>query len=83
MTNQQILPESLAPTTEPESINASNTQEETIDRDQLDTRHSNSEDLHRPHHFPQQVSDHSPEDNSTGQQQVTSTEHNVFDKIPQ
>ena len=24
-----------------------------------------------------------PEDNSTGQQQVTSTEHNVFDQIPQ
>ena len=68
---------------EPESIDASNTQEETTDRDQLDTRHSNSEDPHRPCNFPQQVSDHSSEDNSTGQQQVTSTEHNVFDEIPQ
>ena len=37
---------------EPESIDASNTQEETTDRDQLDTRHSNSEDPHRPHNFP-------------------------------
>ena len=33
---------------EPEFIDATNTQEETTDRDQLDTRHSNSEDLHRP-----------------------------------
>ena len=40
---------------EPESIDASNTQEETTDRDQLDTRHSNSEDPHRPCNFPQQV----------------------------
>ena len=68
---------------EPESIHASNTQEETTDRDQLDTRHSNSEEPHRLCNFPQQVSDHSPEDNPTGQQQVASTEHNVFDKIPQ
>ena len=67
----------------PESTDASNTQEESKDRDQLDTRHSNSEDPHRPCNCPQQVSDHSPEDNSPGQQQVTSTEHNIFDKIPQ
>ena len=68
---------------EPESIDATNTQGETTDRDQLDTRHSNSEDHQRPHNFPKQVSDHSPEDNPTGQQQVTSTEHNVFNEIPQ
>ena len=68
---------------EPESIDASNTQEETTDRDQLDTRHSNSGDPHRPCDFSQQISDHSPEDNFTGQQQVTSTEHNIFDEIPQ
>ena len=37
---------------EPESINASNTQEETTDKDQLDTRHSTSEDAHRPCNFP-------------------------------
>ena len=36
---------------EPESIDASNTQKETTDRDLLDTRHSHSEDPHRPHNF--------------------------------
>ena len=68
---------------EPESADASNTQEETTDRDQPDTRHSNSEDSYRPHNFSQQISDHMPEDNFIGQQQANSTEHNVFDKIPQ
>ena len=37
---------------EPESIDASNTQEETTDREQIDTRHSNSEDPHRPCNSP-------------------------------
>ena len=73
----------LFTSTEPESIDASNTQEETTDRDQLDTRHSSSEDSHSPCNFPQQISDHSPEDNFTGQQQITSTDNNVFDEIPQ
>ena len=68
---------------EPEFIDASNTQEETTDRDQLDTRHSNSEDPQRLCNFPQQISDYSPEENFTGQQQVTSTDNNVFDEIPQ
>ena len=68
---------------EPESVNASNKQEKTTDRDQLDTRHSNSGDSHRPCNFPQQISDHLPEDNFTGQQQATSTDNNVFDEIPQ
>ena len=36
-----------------------------------------------PHNISQQISDHSPEDNFTGQQQVTSTDNNVFDEIPQ
>ena len=35
------------------------------------------------HNFSQHISDHSPEDNSTGQQQDISTEHSIFDKIPQ
>ena len=68
---------------EPESTNASNTQEESTDRDQLDSRHSNSEDPQRPHNFSKQVSDHLPEDDSTGQQQGISTEHSIFDEIPQ
>ena len=67
----------------PESADATNIQEETTDRDQLDTRHSNSEDPHRPHNFSQQISDHSLEDNFTGQQEFASTGHNVFDEIPQ
>ena len=57
---------------EPESADAPNTQEETTDRDQLDTRHSNSEDSHRSRNPSQQISDYSHEDNFTGQQQVTS-----------
>ena len=61
---------------EPESIDASNTQEETTDRDQLNTRHSNSKEPHMPHNFSQHISDHSLEVNFTGQQQVVSTEHN-------
>ena len=64
-----------------ESIDASNTQEETTDRDQFDTGHSNSEDSHRPGNFPQQISDHLSEDNFVGQQQVTSTD-NISDEIP-
>ena len=67
----------------PKSADATNTQEETADGDQLDTRHSNSEDPHRPCNFSQHISDHSVEDNFTGQQQVASTGHNIFDKIPQ
>ena len=61
----------------PKSVDASNTQEEITDRDQFDTRHSTSEDSHRPCSLPQQVSDHPPEDTPTGQQQATSTEYNT------
>ena len=50
---------------EPEFVDASNTHEETTDREKLDTRHSNSEDPHRSHNSPQQISDHSPADNFT------------------
>ena len=55
----------LCTSPEPESVDASNMQEETTDRDQLDTRHSNSENPHRPYDFSQQISDHSSEDNFT------------------
>ena len=37
---------------EPESTDATNTQEETADKDQFDTGHSNSEDPERPHNPP-------------------------------
>ena len=66
---------------EPESVDATNTQEETTDRDQPDTRHSNLEDCHRPCNLSQQIPDHLPQDYFTGQQQVTTTEHNVLDEF--
>ena len=68
---------------DPETVDASNTQEEIADRDQFDTRHSTAEDPNRPHNLPKKISDHSPEDTLTGQQQVVSTEYNIFDEIPQ
>ena len=61
---------------------SSNTQEETTDRVQFDTGHSNSEDSHRPGNFPQQISDHPSEDNFVGQQQVTSIDNNISNEIP-
>ena len=73
----------LFTSTEPESLDASNTLDKTADRDQLDTKHSSSEDSHRPCNFPKQISVHLPEDNFTAQQQVASTDNNVSDEIPQ
>ena len=52
---------------EPESIDATSTQEETTDSDQFNTGHSNSEDSHSPGSFPQQISSH-PSDNSFAEQ---------------
>ena len=66
----------------PESIDATNTQEETAESDQFNTGHSNSEDSHRPANSPQQISDHPSDDNFTGQQQVTSIHNNISDEIP-
>ena len=72
----------LFTSSEPESIDASNTQEQTTNREQLDTRHYSSEDSHRPSNFPQQISDHPPEDNFAEQQEFTSTDNNILDEIP-
>ena len=68
---------------EPESANATNTQEETTARHQLDTTHSNSEDSHRSPNFSHQIPAYSFEDNFTGQQQGASTENNVYNNISQ
>ena len=46
-----VLVHELFTSPESESADATNTQEETTDRDQLDTRHSNSEDPNRPCNF--------------------------------
>ena len=59
-----------------ESVDASN-------RDWHDTSHPTTEDSHRPHNLPQQVSDHPLADIPTAPQQATTTEHDAFDKIPQ
>ena len=67
---------------EPESIDATKTQEEAADSNQFNTEHSNSEDSHRPGNSPQHISDHPSKDNLTGQQQVTSIHNNISDEIP-
>ena len=66
----------------PESIDATNTQEEAADSDQFNTGHSNLEDSHRPGNFPQQISDHLSDNNFTGQQEVTSIHNTISDEIP-
>ena len=43
---------------QPESIDATSTQEEAADSDQFNTGHSNSEDSHRPGNSPKQIPDH-------------------------
>ena len=50
---------------DPESVDASNTQDEIADRDWLNTSHPTPEDSHRPHNLPQQVPDHPSVDTST------------------
>ena len=67
---------------EPESIDATSTQEEATDSDQFITGHSNSEDSHRPGSFSQQISNH-PSDNSfTKQKQISPIHDNILDEIP-
>ena len=60
---------------------ASNTQEENTDWDQANTGHNNSEGPHWSPSLPQQISDHSPEDNFT--RQHTPADDNIFEEIPQ
>ena len=67
---------------EPESIDATSTQEEATDSDQFNSGHSNSEDSHRPSSILQQISNH-PLDNSFAEQQQISPVHdNISDEIP-
>ena len=66
----------------PESIDATNTKEETADSDQFITGHSNSDDSYRPGNSLQQISHHPSEDNFARQQQVTSIHNNSSDEIP-
>ena len=68
---------------EPESVNASNTQEETTDRNQFDTRHSNSEDplglAISPNKFQTIHLKIISQDNNRSPQETTM----VFNEIPQ
>ena len=67
----------------PESINATSTQKEAADSDQLNTGHSNSEDPHRPGNFPQQIPDHPSDYSFARPQQVPSLHNSISDEIPQ
>ena len=64
---------------DPESVDASNTQEEIADRDQLNTSHPSSEDSHRPHNLPPT----SFRPSACRYFHRGTTGHNPFDKIPQ
>ena len=67
---------------EPESIDATSTQEEAADSDQPNTGHSNSEDPHRPGNSPQKIPDHPSDDSFARPQQVPSLHNSILDEIP-
>ena len=67
---------------EPESIDATNAQEEATDSDQSNTGHSILKDSHRSGYSFQLIPDH-PSDCSFGEQQQTPSIHNsISDEIP-
>ena len=61
---------------EPELGDATNFQEETPDRDPLNTTYTNSEESHGHDNFSQHIPNHTPVQYSTGQHQITSR-HNI------
>ena len=65
---------------EPESIDATSTQEEAADSDQFNTGHSNLEDSHRPSSSPQQISNHLSDDSFAQQQQISSIHDSILDE---
>ena len=67
---------------EPESADATNFQEETTDRDPLDTTYNNSEESHWHDNFSQHISNHTPVHHSTGQHQITSRHTVNSEEIP-
>ena len=66
-----------------ELVNATNFQEETTDRDPLDTTYNNSEESHGHDNFSQHISNHTPVHHSTGQHQITSRHAIDSEEIPQ
>ena len=67
---------------EPESIDATSTQEEAADRFRFNTGHSNSEDSQRPCNSPQQIPDHLSDNSFARQQQVSSLHDSISGEIP-
>ena len=67
---------------DPESIDATNIQEEAADSDHFNTGHSNLEDSHRPGNSPQEIPDHPSDDSFAGQQQIPSLHDSILDEIP-
>ena len=67
----------------PELADATNFQEETFDRDPLDTAYNNSEESHGYDNFSQNVPNHTPIQHSMGQHQITSRHTINSEEIPQ
>ena len=67
---------------EPELSDSTNFQEETTDRDPLDTTYNNSEESHGHDNFSQHISNHTPVHYSMGQHQITSRHNIDSEEIP-
>ena len=67
----------------PELPKTTNFQEETTDRDPLDTTYNNSEESHGHDKFSQHISNHTPVHHSMGPHQITSRHSNNSEEIPQ
>ena len=72
----------LFTSSEPESIDATSTQEEAADSDQFNTGHSNLEDSDRPCNSPKQIPDHPSDYSFAEQQQISSIYDSTSDEIP-
>ena len=66
-----------------EQADATNSQEETNDRDSLDTTYNNLEESHGHDNFSQHILNHTPVHHSTGQHQITSRDTSDSEEIPQ
>ena len=68
---------------EPEIADTTNFQEETTDRDPLDTTYNDSEESHGHDNFSQHISNRTPVHHSMGQCQITSRHTSHSEEIPQ
>ena len=67
---------------EPELADAKNFQEETPDRDPLDTTYNNLEESHGHDNLSQHIPNHTPVHHSIGQHQITSKHTINREEIP-